>query len=118
MLKLEEVARPTVPDKGVLVKVHEASVNPLDFHELHGSPYLMRLDSGIGVPKDNRTGVDFAGTVEAVGKDVTRFKVGDEVFGGANGAFAEHVMVREAGQSRSGRPPCPPSRPPPWRSRA
>jgi NADPH:quinone reductase-like Zn-dependent oxidoreductase len=56
---------------------------------MRGSPYIMRLDAGIGAPKDTRMGVDFAGTVEAVGRNVTQFKVGDEVFGGRDGAFAE-----------------------------
>jgi NADPH:quinone reductase-like Zn-dependent oxidoreductase len=97
VLKLEEVARPAVTDRSVLVKVHFASVNPLDLHYMRGTPYIIRLDSGIGAPKDVRAGVDYAGTVEAVGKDVTRFKVGDEVFGGVSGAFGEHVVVREAG---------------------
>jgi len=64
---------------------------------MRGSPYVLRLDAGLGTPKDPRTGVDFAGTVESVGKDVTRFKPGDVVFGGANGAFAERVLVGEAG---------------------
>jgi NADPH:quinone reductase-like Zn-dependent oxidoreductase len=79
----------------VLVKVHAASVNPLDWHYLEGTPYLVRLDRGIGKPEDPRLGVDFAGTIEAVGKDVRRLKVGDEVFGGKLGAFAEYVTVRE-----------------------
>jgi NADPH:quinone reductase-like Zn-dependent oxidoreductase len=56
---------------------------------MRGTPYIIRLDSGIGAPKDVRAGVDYAGTVEAVGKDVTRFKVGDEVFGGVSGAFGD-----------------------------
>ena len=63
---------------------------------MRGSPYIMRLSSGLGAPKDPRVGVDFAGTVEAVGKNVTRFKPGDEVFGGADGAVAEYVVVRES----------------------
>jgi NADPH:quinone reductase-like Zn-dependent oxidoreductase len=62
---------------------------------MRGSPYIMRLGAGIGAPKDSRLGVDFAGTVEAVGKTVTRFKPGDEVFGGRTGAFAEYVIVPE-----------------------
>jgi NADPH:quinone reductase-like Zn-dependent oxidoreductase len=97
VLRLEEVARPAVADRGVLVRVHAASVNPLDYHSMRGSPYIMRMDAGFGTPKDIRTGVDYAGTVEAVGRDVTRFKVGDEVFGGARGAFGEYVSVREEG---------------------
>jgi NADPH:quinone reductase-like Zn-dependent oxidoreductase len=72
-------------------------VNPLEWHSLRGEPYFMRLDAGFGAPKDVRMGVDFAGTVEAIGKGVTRFKVGDEVFGGRGGAFAEYVTVRESG---------------------
>jgi NADPH:quinone reductase-like Zn-dependent oxidoreductase len=63
---------------------------------MRGSPYFIRLGSGVGAPKDIRLGVDFAGTVEAVGKDVQQFKPGDEVFGGANGAFSEYVTVRES----------------------
>ena len=81
----------------MLVRVHSAAVNPLDWHFMRGSPYFMRLMSGIGKPADPRLGVDFAGTVVAVGDAVTRFEPGDEVFGGANGAFAEYVAVRESG---------------------
>ena len=80
----------------LLVKVHAAALNPLDWHTMRGSPYLMRLSSGLGSPHDARVGVDFAGTVEAVGKSVTHFKPGDEVFGGADGAVAEYVVVRES----------------------
>jgi len=93
VLEFEDVEKPTPADNEVLVKVHAASVNPLDWHYMRGSPYLMRLGSGLGAPKDSRMGVDFAGTVEAVGKNVTRFKPGDEVFGGRSGAFAEYVIV-------------------------
>jgi NADPH:quinone reductase-like Zn-dependent oxidoreductase len=96
VLTVEQVAKPTPADDQLLVKVHAASLNPVDWHYMRGSPYLMRLSSGLGTPKDGRVGVDFAGTVEAVGKTVTRFKPGDEVFGGADGAVAEYVVVRES----------------------
>ena len=95
VLKLEDVEKPTVAANQVLVKVHAASVNPLDWHYLRGTPYIVRIDAGIGTPNDPRLGVDFAGTVEAVGSDVKRFKPGDEVFGGRTGAFGEYVTVRE-----------------------
>jgi NADPH:quinone reductase-like Zn-dependent oxidoreductase len=95
VLGFEDVEKPTPAENEVLVKVHAASVNPLDWHYMRGSPYLMRLGTGLGAPKDPRLGVDFAGTVEAVGKSVTRFKPGDEVFGGRGGAFAEYVIIPE-----------------------
>jgi NADPH:quinone reductase-like Zn-dependent oxidoreductase len=95
VLELEDVAKPTPADNEVLVKVQAASVNPLDWHYMRGKPYVMRLSSGLGKPKDARFGVDFAGTVEAVGRNVQRFKPGDEVFGGKSGAFAQYVTVRE-----------------------
>ena len=93
---LEDVAKPVPTDNGVLVKVRAAGVNPLDWHELRGLPYVMRLSAGVGAPKYIRLGTDFAGTVEAVGKNVTRFKPGDDVFGGAGGAFAEYVSLGES----------------------
>jgi NADPH:quinone reductase-like Zn-dependent oxidoreductase len=95
MLAVEEIARPTPADNEILVRVHAAAVNPLDWHSAAGWPYIMRLSSGVGAPTDPSTGVDFAGTVEAVGRQVTKFKPGDEVFGGRNGAFAEYLVVRE-----------------------
>jgi NADPH:quinone reductase-like Zn-dependent oxidoreductase len=95
VLRLEETQKPTPAADELLVRVHAASVNPLDWHYMTGSPYIMRLTAGFGAPKDPRTGVDFAGTVEAVGQKVTRFKPGDEVFGGRDGAFGEYVTVRE-----------------------
>src|SRR5437016_5930979 len=95
VLKFEDIEKPIAADDQVLVKVHAASVNPLDWHYMRGTPYIVRMDSGFGKPENPRLGVDFAGTVEAVGKNVKRFKPGDEVFGGKFGAFAEYVTVRE-----------------------
>jgi NADPH:quinone reductase-like Zn-dependent oxidoreductase len=95
VLALEDVAKPSPVDDEVLVRVRAASVNPLDWHYMRGSPYFMRLGSGIGSPSNHRLGVDFAGIVEAVGDKVTQFKPGDEVFGGRTGAYAEYVLVRD-----------------------
>jgi D-arabinose 1-dehydrogenase-like Zn-dependent alcohol dehydrogenase len=81
VLKVADVAKPVPGPDEVLVKVHAASVNPLDWHYLEGTPYIVRIDRGFGKPEDPRLGVVFAGTVEAVGRDVRRLKVGDEVFG-------------------------------------
>ncbi len=93
VLGFEDVEKPTPADDEVLVKVHAASVNPLDWHYMRGTPYVMRLGSGLGAPSRTSMGVDFAGTVEAVGIKVKEFKAGDEVFGGRSGAFAEYVIV-------------------------
>jgi len=96
-LKFQEIEKPTPADDQVLVKVRAASVNPLDWHFIEGTPYVMRaMGVGLRKPKDTRLGVDFAGTVEGVGEKVTKFKPGDDVFGGRDGAFAEYVCVREA----------------------
>jgi len=97
VVRIEQVAKPVPGDNQLLVRVHAASVNPLDWHYLSGQPYVLRLGSGWGTPKDTWIGVDFAGTVEAVGKHVTRFKPGDEVFGGRDGSAAEYLVVRERG---------------------
>ena len=97
VVKLEVIAKPSPADDRVLIKVSAASVNPLDWHYMRGEPYIVRPMVGWGSPDDIRLGVDFAGTVESVGKNVTRFKPGDEVFGGADGAFAEYVSVRDEG---------------------
>src|SRR5713101_4471113 len=94
-LKLETIDKPTPNDDQVLVRVRAASVNPYDWHFVEGTPKIMRaMGVGLRKPKDTRLGVDFAGTVEAVGKNVTQFKPGDEVFGGRAGAFAEYVCPR------------------------
>src|SRR5216110_1027644 len=94
-LKLEDVEKPVPQDDQILVKIHAVSVNPYDWHFVEGTPYVMRaMGVGLRKPKDTRLGVDFAGTVEAVGKNVTQFKPGDEVFGGRGGAFAQYVCPR------------------------
>jgi NADPH:quinone reductase-like Zn-dependent oxidoreductase len=95
VLELEEVEKPVPAENEILVRVKAAGVNPLDWHYMRGSPYIMRLGSGLGAPKDSRMGVDFAGTVEAVGSKVERFRPGDDVFGGKSGAFAEYLTVTE-----------------------
>ena len=97
-LKLVDVEKPTPTDDQILVKVRAASVNPYDWHFIEGTPKIMRM-MGVGLrkPKDTRLGVDFAGTIESVGKNVTQFKPGDDVFGGRGGAFAEYVCRRADG---------------------
>jgi NADPH:quinone reductase-like Zn-dependent oxidoreductase len=97
-LKLQDIEKPTPADDQLLVRVHAVSVNPLDWHFIEGTPYIGRFLFGMGArkPKDTRPGVDFAGTVEAVGKNVTKYKPGDEVFGGRSGAFGQYVCVRES----------------------
>jgi NADPH:quinone reductase-like Zn-dependent oxidoreductase len=96
VLQLRDVEKPALTDDGVLVRVHASSVNPYDWHMLTGLPYMARMSAGLRKPKDHVLGVDFAGVVEAVGKDVNHFQSGDEVFGARNGAFAEYVCVRNA----------------------
>lgn len=94
VLNIEKAEKPRPADNEVLVKIEAAAVNPLDWHYMRGAPYIMRLmGAGIGKPSDQRMGVDFAGTVEAVGASVTEFKPGDEVFGGGKGAFAEYITI-------------------------
>ncbi len=95
VLRLREVETPTVGDDGVLVRIHAASVNALDWHVTRGMPYIIRLAAGRNTPKDSIRGVDLAGRVVAVGKSVTRFQPGDDVFGGADGSFAEYAATTE-----------------------
>jgi NADPH:quinone reductase-like Zn-dependent oxidoreductase len=94
-LELREVDRPVPAGNEVLVRVHAAAVNAYDWHLMRGDPYLARLSLGPRRPKVKIRGRDFAGRVEAVGRDVTRFQPGDEVFGEADGAFAEYTCVAE-----------------------
>jgi NADPH:quinone reductase-like Zn-dependent oxidoreductase len=94
-LELREIDKPEPADDEVLVRVRAASVNRAEWYSLRGRPYIARPTSGLRKPKSERLGVDFAGTVEAVGKAVTTFGPGDEVFGGRDGALAEYVCVRE-----------------------
>jgi NADPH:quinone reductase-like Zn-dependent oxidoreductase len=94
-LKLREIETPAAGDDGVLVEVHAASVNALDWHLLRGVPVFLRLLEAIGGPKHRVRGVDLAGRVAAVGKKVTRFKPGDAVLGAADGSFAEFAATTE-----------------------
>jgi NADPH:quinone reductase-like Zn-dependent oxidoreductase len=96
VLKCEEIETPTAGDDEVLVEVRAASVNPLDWHYMRGMPYFLRIQAGLRRPKITRLGVDLAGQVEAVGRNVTRFKPGDEVFGVGRGAFAEYACASES----------------------
>jgi NADPH:quinone reductase-like Zn-dependent oxidoreductase len=91
VLTLVDVEKPTPTDNQILVRVRAASLNPLDL-TIRG-PWLLRPMFGMRKPKETRLGVDYAGTVEAVGKNVTQFKPGDEVFGGRDGAIAEYVCA-------------------------
>jgi len=95
VLALERIEKPVPGSNQLLVRVHAASVNPADWHFVRGEPYLIRLDFGFGAPKNPRVGIDFAGSIEAVGKDVTQFKPGERVFGGRNGALAEYLVLDE-----------------------
>jgi NADPH:quinone reductase-like Zn-dependent oxidoreductase len=95
VLELKDIDRPAVTENGVLVRVRASSVNPVDWHLLTGKPYIARPSFGFLKPNQEVLGVDFAGTVESVGTNVTQFQPGDEVFGGRSGAFAEYVCVAE-----------------------
>jgi NADPH:quinone reductase-like Zn-dependent oxidoreductase len=99
VLELTEIDKPEPGDDEVLVRVHAASVNPADWHFLRGTPYIARLQLGLRKPKDRVLGCDVAGQVEAVGKNVTMFRPGDDVFGSpfmhGLGAFAEWICISE-----------------------
>src|SRR5215472_1154845 len=95
VIRVTEVATPTIPADGVLVRVHAASVNPVDLFSLSPVSHLSRWAAARGRPQPEVVGHDFAGTVAAVGDAVTRFHVGDDVFGSQAGAFAEYVSVAE-----------------------
>src|SRR5918995_2599164 len=94
-LKLREVETPAAGDDGVLVEVHAASVNALDWHLARGVPFFIPILDAMSASKHRLRGVDLAGRVTAVGKNVTRFKPGDEVLGGADGSFAEFTVTTE-----------------------
>lgn len=96
VLKLEEIEKPAPRDNEVLIKVHAASVNPLDWRLMTGKPAFLRLFFGLHRPKQGRPGVDVAGEVEAVGANIKQFKPGDKVFGACSGAFAEYVCTGES----------------------
>ncbi|HEY6971206.1 MAG TPA: NAD(P)-dependent alcohol dehydrogenase [Candidatus Angelobacter sp.] len=97
VLKFEEVEKPVPKDNEVLLKVRAASVNPLDWHFMRGEPYLARIMAGgLRKPKTGRLGADVAGQVEAVGRSVTQFNPGDEVFGTCRGALAQYVCAPES----------------------
>jgi NADPH:quinone reductase-like Zn-dependent oxidoreductase len=95
VLQLQEVNKPAIGDDDVLVRVHAAGVHIGDWHVMTGQPYLMRVVGfGFRAPKARVRGMDVAGMAEAVGKNVTRFKAGDEVFGTCDGSFAEYACAR------------------------
>jgi hypothetical protein len=95
VLELADIDTPMVGDDNVLLRVHAASTHMGDWHFMTGLPYLFRIvGSGLRAPKTRVRGTDAAGRVEAVGKDVTRFHPGDEVFGVCDGAFAEYATAR------------------------
>jgi NADPH:quinone reductase-like Zn-dependent oxidoreductase len=99
VLKCEEIEKPTAGDDEVLIKVRAASVNPADYHLMRGAPYIARMLFGLGKPtttRPGRPGHDVAGQVEAVGRSVTQFQRGDEVFGSCRGAFAEYACASES----------------------
>lgn len=97
VLQLKEIDVPVPEDNQVLVRVQAASVNPLDWHRMRGQPYLMRAGEGLTKPKNDGLGADLAGRVEAVGKDVSQFQPGDEVFGMSIRTLAEYASVSEEG---------------------
>ncbi len=96
VLQIRDVEKPVPKDNEVLIRVRAASVNPLDWHFMRGTPYIVRMRAGLLKPKDKRLGIDVAGQVEAVGGNVTQLKPGDEVFGACRGAFAEYACASES----------------------
>src|SRR4026207_1095950 len=99
VLQLKDVEKPSPKDDEVLVKIYAASANAADWHLMRAEPFLARLENGLLKPKNTKLGADVAGRVEAVGRNVIQFKLGDEVFGemplNELGAFAEYVCANE-----------------------
>ena len=96
VLEAREIDKPEIGDDEVLVRVHAASIHVGDWILMTGSPFIMRLATGLRRPKNRVPGTDVAGTVEAVGKAVTQLRAGDEVFGWGAGAFAEYALAPES----------------------
>jgi len=94
VVEIRDLEKPVPADDEVLVRVHASSLNLGDWYAVLGRPWVGRTAMGLRKPKEERLGTDYAGIVEAVGKDVTDFKPGDEVFGGRTGAFAEYVCAK------------------------
>ena len=93
----QEIDKPSIGERDILIRVHASSVNPLDFFTVSRAAYIARWLGGRGRPKAEVLGMDFAGSVEAVGRAVTHFKLGDAVFGGHKGAFADYLGMAETG---------------------
>lgn len=94
-LRLADVATPTAGDDDMVIRIDAASVNPYDWHMIRGEPWILRLQHGLRRPKDPIPGADVAGRVEAVGRNITGFQSGDDVFGLCAGSFAEFTRVPE-----------------------
>ena len=103
VLRCEDVDEPQPGDDDALIRVRAASVNPRDRHLMHGKPRLMRLGTGLSRPRHTRFGADFAGEVAAVGRNVTKWRPGDAVFGSCMSALAEYTSVPAA--SLAAKPP-------------
>ena len=99
VLQFKDVEKPSPKDNEILVKIYAASVNAADWHLMRAEPFLARLENGLLKPKNTKLGADVAGRVEAVGKNVTQFQAGDDVFGelplDGLGSFAEYVCSNE-----------------------
>jgi NADPH:quinone reductase-like Zn-dependent oxidoreductase len=95
VLVLRDIDKPVVKDDEVLVRVHAAAVEIGDWHLLRGMPYIMRMVFGLLKPKRGIPGLDMAGQVEAVGRNVRQFRPGAEVFGWCKGTFAEYACAAE-----------------------
>jgi NADPH:quinone reductase-like Zn-dependent oxidoreductase len=93
-IELKDVEQPSIDADQVLVRVHAASVNPIEWYDVYAPPFVRAFTGQLRRPKDVRLGADVAGVVEAVGGDVSGFAVGDEVFGTAGGSFAEYAAAR------------------------
>ena len=96
VVQITDVEKPVPKDNEVLIRVHAASLNPLDWHFMRGTPYAVRIVAGLRKPKVTKLGADVAGQVEAIGRNITQFKPGDQVFGICKGAFAEYACAPES----------------------